>query len=105
MLLADEPIASLDPHNTKVVMDALLRINKHFRITVLCNLHSIDTARSYSDRLIGMAEGRLVFDGSPAALTDSAARELYGLEAGDVMDTTGTAMPALSGAFASVAVR
>ena len=106
MLLADEPIASLDPHNTKVVMDALLRINKHFGITVLCNLHSIDTARSYSDRLIGMAEGRLVFDGSPAALTDSAARELYGLEAGDVMDTSGTAMPApIDGALASVAVR
>ena len=106
MLLADEPIASLDPHNTKVVMDALLRINRHFGITVLCNLHSIDTARSYSDRLIGMADGRLVFDGIPAALTDAAARELYGLEAGDVMDTSETAMPApISEAFAAAAVR
>src|SRR5262249_49878478 len=44
VLLADEPIASLDPHNTKIVMDALLRINKHFGITVITNLHSIDTA-------------------------------------------------------------
>jgi phosphonate transport system ATP-binding protein len=106
MLLADEPIASLDPHNTKVVMDALLRINKHFAITVLCNLHSIDTARNYSDRLIGMAEGRLVFDGAPAALTDAAARELYGLEAGDVMDTSGTATPPLiSEAIAAAAAR
>src|ERR1700739_2605376 len=58
IILADEPIASLDPRNTKVVMDALLRINKHFGITVLCNLHSLDLARSYCDRLIGMAAGR-----------------------------------------------
>ena len=71
IILADEPIASLDPRNTKVVMDALLRINKHFGITVLCNLHSLDLARSYCDRLIGMAAGRVVFDGAPAALTDA----------------------------------
>lgn len=85
IILADEPIASLDPRNTKIVMDALLRINKHFGITVLCNLHSLDLARSYCDRLIGMAQGRVVFDGAPAALTDHVARELYDLEAADVM--------------------
>ncbi|HXW24980.1 MAG TPA: phosphonate ABC transporter ATP-binding protein [Xanthobacteraceae bacterium] len=84
-ILADEPVASLDPRNTRIVMDALLRINKHFGITVLCNLHSLDLARGYCDRLIGMAAGRVVFDGAPAALTDRAARDLYGLEAGDVM--------------------
>jgi phosphonate transport system ATP-binding protein len=86
IILADEPIASLDPRNTRVVMDALLRINKHFGITVLCNLHSIDLARTYCDRLVGMSAGRLVFDGAPEALTDDVARELYGLEAGEVMD-------------------
>ena len=85
IILADEPIASLDPRNTKVVMDALLRINKHYGITVLCNLHSLDLARDYCDRLVGMAAGRIVFDGVPAALTDEIARELYGLEAGEVM--------------------
>jgi phosphonate transport system ATP-binding protein len=85
IILADEPIASLDPRNTKIVMDALLRINKHFGITVLCNLHSLDLARSYCDRLIGMAQGRVVFDGAPSALTDHVARELYDLEAADVM--------------------
>src|SRR6202022_2056898 len=58
IVLADEPIASLDPRNTRIVMDALLRINKHFGITVLCNLHSLDVARAYCDRLIGMANGR-----------------------------------------------
>nr|WP_024277950.1 phosphonate ABC transporter ATP-binding protein [Xanthobacter sp. 126] len=87
LILADEPIASLDPRNTKIVMDALLRINKHFGITVLCNLHSLDLARTYCDRLVGMAQGRVVFDGAPAALTEQVAHDLYGLEAGEVMDT------------------
>jgi len=87
IILADEPIASLDPRNTKIVMDALLRINKHFGITVLCNLHSLDLARTYCDRLIGMSAGRIVFDGAPAALTEHIARELYDLEANEVMGT------------------
>jgi phosphonate transport system ATP-binding protein len=86
IILADEPIASLDPRNAKVVMDALLRINKHFGITVLCNLHSLDLARGYCDRLVGMSAGRIVFDDVPATLTDDVARDLYGLEAGDVLD-------------------
>ena len=87
IVLADEPIASLDPRNTKVVMDALLRINKHFGITVICNLHSLDIARSYCDRLVGMAAGSVVFDGVPVALSDGGARELYGLEGSGVIDT------------------
>ena len=86
LILADEPIASLDPRNTKIVMDALLRINKHFGITVICNLHSLDLARTYCDRLVGMAQGRVVFDDVPAALTEDVARELYGIEAQDVID-------------------
>ena len=86
IILADEPIASLDPRNTRIVMDSLLRINKHFGITVMCNLHSLDLARTYCDRLIGMSAGRVVFDGVPAMLTDAIARELYDLEAGEVMD-------------------
>lgn len=94
LILADEPIASLDPRNTRVVMDALKRINTDYGITVITNLHSLDTARSYCDRLIGMKEGRVVFDGTPAQLTDGIARELYGLEASEVIDTAGTAMPA-----------
>jgi len=87
IILADEPIASLDPRNTKIVMDALLRINKHFGITVICNLHSLELARGYCDRLIGMANGRVVFDDVPAKLTPQIARELYDLEADEVMDT------------------
>ena len=91
IILADEPVASLDPRNTKLVMDALLRINKHFGITVLCNLHSLDLARTYCDRLVGLSNGKLVFDDAPDALTDDIARELYGLEAGDVMESKSSA--------------
>ena len=105
IILADEPIASLDPRNTKIVMDALLRINKHFGITVICNLHSLDLARSYCDRLIGMAAGRVVFDGAPETLTDRIARELYDLEADDVMGAArapgAAAMPELGTAAAA----
>ena len=85
IILADEPIASLDPRNTQVVMDALQHINRHFGMTVICNLHSLDLARKYCDRLVGLAAGRMVFDGAPAALTDHMARDLYGLEAGEVL--------------------
>ena len=88
LVLADEPIASLDPRNTKVVMDALQHINRHFGITVVCNLHSLDLARTYCDRLVGMAAGRVVFDDVPAALTDAVARDLYGLEASEVVGAT-----------------
>ena len=93
LLLADEPIASLDPRNTKVVMDALQRLNRHFGITVICNLHSLDLARGYCDRLVGMAAGRVVFDDVPAALTDDIARQLYGLEAGDVIEAAADTAP------------
>ncbi len=86
LILADEPIASLDPRNTTIVMDALQRINRHYGITVLCNLHSVDLARSYCDRLVGMAGGRLAFDGPASAFTPAAARDLYGIEADEVSD-------------------
>jgi phosphonate transport system ATP-binding protein len=78
LILADEPIASLDPHNARVVMDTLKRINRELGITVLCNLHSIETARAYATRAIGLHQGRLVFDGPTSALTDEATSQLYG---------------------------
>ena len=81
IVLADEPIASLDPRNTRIVMDALLRVNRRLGITVICNLHSLELARAYCDRLVGMANGRVVFEGAPGELTDAVARELYGMEA------------------------
>jgi phosphonate transport system ATP-binding protein len=86
IILADEPIASLDPRNTQMVMDALQSINKDLGITVLCNLHSLDVARSYCQRLVGMTAGRVVFDNVPAALTEDIVRTLYGVEASMVSE-------------------
>ena len=78
LILADEPIASLDPHNAPRVMTALRTINREDGITIISNLHALDMARSYCDRIIGMADGKLVFDGPPAALTAAVAQQIYG---------------------------
>lgn len=83
LVLADEPIASLDPRNTRIVMEALKRLNADFGITVLCNLHSVDLARGYCHRLVGMSAGHVVFDGTPAALTEDVVCSLYGLESAE----------------------
>ncbi|MBB5576795.1 MULTISPECIES: phosphonate ABC transporter ATP-binding protein [Rhizobium] len=80
MMLADEPIASLDPLNAKIVMDALRDINEREGITVITNLHTLDTARNYCERIVGMAAGRVVFDGKPADLTAAAVKEIYGTD-------------------------
>jgi phosphonate transport system ATP-binding protein len=79
IILADEPIASLDLHNANRVMAALRTINREDGITVICNLHALDSARTYCDRVLGMARGKLVFDGPPSALTTEALREIYGV--------------------------
>ncbi len=80
-ILADEPIASLDPMNAQIVMQTLRRIHEEDGRTVIANLHTLDTARRYCDRVIGMRGGRIVFDGSPSQLTQGAAREIYGADA------------------------
>lgn len=79
ILLADEPIASLDLRNASIVMDALRRINREDGITVICNLHLLQTAKDYCDRIIGMRKGEIVFDGLPSELDESIAREIYGV--------------------------
>ncbi|WP_181702149.1 phosphonate ABC transporter ATP-binding protein [Chthonobacter albigriseus] len=78
VILADEPIASLDPRNAQIVMESLRDINRREGITVITNLHTLDTARAYCTRIVGMAAGRVVFDGPAHALTEAAAREIYG---------------------------
>jgi phosphonate transport system ATP-binding protein len=78
IILADEPIASLDPMNAQIVMDTLRRIHEEDNRMVIANLHTLDTARRYCDRIIGMRKGVVVFDGSPKDLTTNAAREIYG---------------------------
>jgi phosphonate transport system ATP-binding protein len=107
ILLADEPIASLDPLNAKIVMDALRSINAEEGITVICNLHTLDTARTYCDRIIGMQGGHVVFDGAASELTDAKAREIYGAEAAEAFSETLTSTslgePQPAAAHASVA--
>ena len=94
ILLADEPIASLDPRNATVVMDALRRINREDGITVVCNLHTLDTARAYCDRVVGMEQGRVVFDGLPSRLDEATVKRIYGVEAEEQMSeaVTSTAL-------------
>ncbi len=81
LILADEPIASLDPQNARTVMDALRAVNRQDGITVLVNLHHLDTAREYCGRIIGMSAGRVVFDGPPEALTEARIAQVYGAAA------------------------
>ena len=92
LILADEPIASLDPMNAKHVMDALRTINGEQGITVICNLHTLDTARAYCDRIVGMRAGRVVFEGAATDLTTDAAREIYGAGQEFEEATTSTSM-------------
>lgn len=78
LILADEPIASLDPMNAQIVMETLRKIHDEDGKTVISNLHTLDTARKYCDRIIGMRKGRIVFDGTPSQLTTGIARDIYG---------------------------
>ena len=78
VMLADEPVAALDPVTSHQVMGDLQRINRDLGITTLINLHFLDLARNYGKRLIGLREGQLVFDGDIADVDDDTFREIYG---------------------------
>ncbi|EMI9090669.1 MULTISPECIES: phosphonate ABC transporter ATP-binding protein [Bacillus] len=78
IILADEPVASLDPLTTKQVLDDLKKINEDFGITTIVNLHSIDLARQYATRIIGLHAGEVVFDGLVEEATDEKFAEIYG---------------------------
>ncbi|MFZ5755112.1 MAG: phosphonate ABC transporter ATP-binding protein [Bacillota bacterium] len=91
MLLCDEPIASLDPSAAKIIMDHLKKISQERGITCLVNLHQVDVALAYSDRIIGIKEGRIVYDGPPGELTAEKIYYIYGSEAGElIMDVGGS---------------
>ncbi len=85
LLLCDEPIASLDPNASKVIMDHLQTISKELDITCIVNLHQVDVAKKYSDRIIGLNSGRVVYDGTSNELTSSAIHTIYGSEAGELI--------------------
>ena len=88
VLLADEPVASLDPPTSHVVMRDLQRINRDLGITVITNLHFLDLARKYAERIIGLRDGEVVFDGSGDEADEHVFRDIYGrsLTADDVME-------------------
>jgi phosphonate transport system ATP-binding protein len=95
IILADEPVASLDPPTSHVVMRDLQRINRELGITTIVNLHFLDLARVYGDRIIGMRQGELVYDGTGAAADENVFRDIYGrsLTADDILGEP-TAAPA-----------
>ena len=62
LLLADEPVASLDPKAANLILSLLKKINKEYGTTILCNLHQVDLAKKYSDRLIGLVDGKILFN-------------------------------------------
>lgn len=94
ILLADEPVASLDPPTSHVVMRDLQRINRDLGITTIVNLHFLDLAKVYGDRIVGMRAGELVYDGTGAQADENVFRDIYGrsLTADDVMGEARTAV-------------
>jgi len=81
MILADEPVASLDPVLAHSIMQYLELINKEDEVTVLCSLHFLDLVHRYADKAIALNEGKLVFEGPPSEIDDDKFKEIYGQEA------------------------
>jgi phosphonate transport system ATP-binding protein len=77
LLLADEPMASLDPGLSHTVMEILQRINREDGLTVITSLHVLEMARQYAGRVIALSAGRVVYDGATAALTPDAAAAIF----------------------------
>jgi phosphonate transport system ATP-binding protein len=81
LLLADEPVASLDPATSHSVLKFVEDVNKKMGITVLCSLHFLSLARRYATRIVALKDGKIVFDGLPAEIDEKKFREIYGEEA------------------------
>ena len=85
VILADEPVASLDPKIARQVLGYLREAAQELGITVLCNLHQVDYAREFSERVVGMSRGEVVFEGPSAALTDDVLHRIYYREPGEAV--------------------
>ena len=77
LLLADEPVASLDPKAANLILSLLKKINKEFGTTILCNLHQVDLAKKYSDRLVGLLDGKIIFDEKSESINKSNLEKIY----------------------------
>ena len=78
-LFQDEPVASLDPKIARQVLNYLRDVSQRLGISVICNLHQIDFAREYAQRIVGLCQGKKIFDGPPSALDDEVLNKIYGL--------------------------
>ena len=87
LILADEPVASLDPVLAHSILGHLERLNRDEHITILCSLHFLDLVHRYASRVIALKDGRLMFDGPPQAIDRARFKEIYGKEAVDVHAT------------------
>ena len=85
VVLADEPIASLDPESSRKVMEILSRINREDGCTVIVSLHQVEMALKYCPRVVALHQGRVVFDGPARTLTPALLRELYGVQADEIL--------------------
>jgi phosphonate transport system ATP-binding protein len=85
VVLADEPIASLDPESSRRVMEILASINREDRCTVLVSLHQVHVALKYCPRTVALRQGRVVYDGPSADLSPALLRDLYGAEADEIL--------------------
>ncbi|MDR1193469.1 MAG: phosphonate ABC transporter ATP-binding protein [Peptococcaceae bacterium] len=89
LILCDEPIASLDPSASKVIMDHLSVINKNMNLTCIFNLHQVDVALRYSKRIIGITLGKIVYDGPPDQLGKEKIHEIYQSSEGELITDVG----------------
>ena len=78
LLLADEPVASLDPKAANLIMSLLKKINQEFNITVVCNLHQVELATKYSDRIVGLLDGEIIFDKPASQIDKMSVNQIYG---------------------------
>ena len=77
LLLADEPVASLDPKSSNIILSLLKKINQEFGTTILCNLHQVDLAKKYSDRVIGLVDGKIIFDEKSNNINEAYLKKIY----------------------------
>ena len=77
LLLADEPVASLDPKAADLIMSLLKKINKEFKITIICNLHQVELASKYSDRIVGLLDGEIIFNKLTSNINRSSINQIY----------------------------
>lgn len=77
IILADEPVASLDINTSKIIMEYFKKINKNQKITVIINIHDVNIALKYADRIVALKNGKIIFDGRGSELTDDILRKIY----------------------------